>query len=248
MLGTNPVEPYLRNHDGLTLDIKVVFPTIQGEGPYAGIPAAFIRVGGCHLACYFCDTDFTSDRRVTTVEQVLKACMVCMPASKLVVITGGEPMRQNVVPLCKALAEQGCRVQIETAGSFWVPQAYDNSFRTLIINNEVTLVVSPKTGFVVPQVAYYASIWKYIIGADTEIDPEDGLPLNSTQAKGRRSVLCRPPPEMMSTPAARARIYLQPCDVADAQAKEMAVQRCITLCFQYGYRYSMQQHKVLGMP
>ena len=29
----------------------IIFPTIQGEGPFAGTPAIFIRLGGCNLAC-----------------------------------------------------------------------------------------------------------------------------------------------------------------------------------------------------
>lgn len=30
--------------------------TIQGEGVYAGHPAAFLRLQGCHVGCIFCDT------------------------------------------------------------------------------------------------------------------------------------------------------------------------------------------------
>ena len=47
-------------HDGLNLDVQEIFPTIQGEGPYVGYPAVFIRLGGCNLACSFCDTEFDS--------------------------------------------------------------------------------------------------------------------------------------------------------------------------------------------
>ncbi len=46
-----------------TLLVRSSFMTIQGEGPYAGRPAYFIRLGGCNYGpkthfCQFCDTDF----------------------------------------------------------------------------------------------------------------------------------------------------------------------------------------------
>lgn len=34
------------------------FFTLQGEGPFRGHPAYFIRLAKCNLACSFCDTYF----------------------------------------------------------------------------------------------------------------------------------------------------------------------------------------------
>ena len=45
-----------------TLPVAEVFaPTFQGEGPYLGRSADFIRLGGCNLTCYGCDTPYTWD-------------------------------------------------------------------------------------------------------------------------------------------------------------------------------------------
>ena len=59
MHGTNPIRPPVTG-DGAMLEVQHIFPTLQGEGPYAGVPAVFIRLGGCNLACTFCDTEFES--------------------------------------------------------------------------------------------------------------------------------------------------------------------------------------------
>lgn len=40
--------------DGDTLDVVDIWPSIQGEGPFAGCPAVFIRLAGCLLQCPQC--------------------------------------------------------------------------------------------------------------------------------------------------------------------------------------------------
>jgi len=39
-------------------NIKEIFLSIQGEGPYIGYRQVFIRFCGCNLDCQYCDTDF----------------------------------------------------------------------------------------------------------------------------------------------------------------------------------------------
>jgi recombinational DNA repair ATPase RecF len=36
-----------------------IFASLQGEGPSAGMPVAFIRLSRCNLACVWCDTAYT---------------------------------------------------------------------------------------------------------------------------------------------------------------------------------------------
>ena len=38
------------------------FYSIQGEGPFVGTPALFLRVLGCNLRCVWCDSPYTWDR------------------------------------------------------------------------------------------------------------------------------------------------------------------------------------------
>lgn len=132
MRGTNPIRPP-KNDDGNTLDVQEIFLTLQGEGPNAGAPAVFIRLGGCNLACDFCDTQFESFA-ARTVDDVVREVERLRPqAEMLVVITGGEPLRQNIVPLCEALIAKGFRIQIETNGTLFRP-----------LPSAVEIVCSPK--------------------------------------------------------------------------------------------------------
>lgn len=57
MFGNNLKRPVVKG-DGRSLSIKSIFKTLQAEGAYCGVPAIFIRLGGCNLACSFCDTEF----------------------------------------------------------------------------------------------------------------------------------------------------------------------------------------------
>ncbi|CAN0594227.1 unnamed protein product, partial [Ectocarpus sp. 12 AP-2014] len=57
MFGDNPIRPPEKG-DGLHLMVKQIFKTLQGEGPHVGTPSIFVRLGGCNLACDFCDTEF----------------------------------------------------------------------------------------------------------------------------------------------------------------------------------------------
>ena len=60
-------------------NIKEIFLSIQGEGPYIGYRQVFIRFCGCNLDCQYCDTDFlVSDCKLEKVAgSTCKGCYAC---------------------------------------------------------------------------------------------------------------------------------------------------------------------------
>lgn len=99
------------------MQVTEIFYSIQGESTYAGLPCTFVRLTGCPLRCVWCDSEytFTGGERMT-IEQVLER--VRSYPTKLVEITGGEPLGQKeVYPLTERLLNLGYTVLIETSGS-----------------------------------------------------------------------------------------------------------------------------------
>lgn len=103
--------------------IAEVYPSIQGEGQFAGTPSVFVRTTGCNLRCWFCDTPFTSwqpEGRQVSVADLLQEVLGL--GIEHVVLTGGEPLLQpDCVPFCQALVDAGKFVTIETAGTVFRP-------------------------------------------------------------------------------------------------------------------------------
>src|SRR3972149_3039305 len=82
--------------------------------------------------------------------------------TNLVVVTGGEPLLQNVLPLCEVLTRQGFHVQFETAGTVWV-DGLEKYIPLLKGVGEVSLVCSPKSPKVHRKVELFCNHWKYLI-------------------------------------------------------------------------------------
>lgn len=219
MFGKNPIRPPVKS-DGHTLDVQHIFPTLQGEGPFVGHPSVFIRLGGCNLACSFCDTEFESFRPMTLAEILSTVSELSGGVRKLIVITGGEPMRQNIVPLCEALLAQGFTVQIETNGTLLQP-----------VPPQVHIVCSPKNagrGYapIREDVLARAQALKFIVS--------------------HRDPLYRDVPELGQT-AFGTPVYVQPMDEYDEVANTMNRSHAASLAQEFGYILSLQTHKILGI-
>jgi len=233
MFGKNLVHHQFAKEDGSLL-VHSIWPTIQGEGPDAGRPAVFVRLSRCNLRCHFCDTDF-SDGKWMSAGAVRDRVLELRGKSKLVVITGGEPLLQNIIPLTRMLGERGLSVGIETAGS-----VYLEGLETLF-DADLTvhyIVCSPKTPVLNWQIIKLIRAYKYIV-AENQVDSKDGLPIYSTQIPDKGQRIARPP--------SGARVYVQACDVGDPFQNERNVKLAAKLAMQHGYLLSVQIHKLVGV-
>ena len=107
--------------DSATMPVCERFVSLQGEGIWLGVPSAFLRFAGCNLACRWCDTPYAS-RAPLECESIPMAELVAWatadPAVRHVVLTGGEPMLQPMLPeLARQLAARDRKVTIETNGT-----------------------------------------------------------------------------------------------------------------------------------
>lgn len=115
------------------MKVNEIFRSIQGETTFQGVPSLFIRTTGCNLRCTWCDTKYAYDDGTDyTVEELLK--IVEKYQCRYVVITGGEPLIQNEVPLLvERLIRAGYKVLIETNGSPDISILHPDSFKIVDI-------------------------------------------------------------------------------------------------------------------
>lgn len=103
--------------------IVEIFESLQGEGFNTGMPAIFIRLGKCNLACPWCDTDYNrfGTMRLDEILARLKSYR-----ARNIIITGGEPTIQpNLEVLLDHLKAEAYFLAIETNGLKPVPVQFD---------------------------------------------------------------------------------------------------------------------------
>jgi len=120
--------------------VEIFGPTIQGEGPDAGRPCLFVRMGGCDYRCSWCDSlhavlpaEVRKAPRLTMAQIIVQISRLAMPPNT-VVLSGGNPAMHRLDDLVSGLQRRGYRVAIETQGT---------KYRSWVGKCD-TIVVSPK--------------------------------------------------------------------------------------------------------
>lgn len=215
-----------------TYGVHSIFPTIQGEGQFAGTPAVFVRLAGCNvwsgrpedreratsrgICAAWCDTEFRLEHGIgrLTAEEIVEE--VCAPAldwgeeaPPLVVLTGGEPSLQVDADLVHQLQLANFRVHMESNGSRPVPGNLD----------WLTLSPKPPMPVVIDRASELKCVWP-------DVDPFYWRGL---------------------VPAGR--VFLQPRD--DDNGIELRDERwaeCVKYVQQHPWcRLGLQTHKLLGI-
>jgi 7-carboxy-7-deazaguanine synthase len=160
LFGTNEIvgKKYFKDAPADSLFVTSMFFTLQGEGPYAGMPALFIRLAKCNLDCSFCDTFFddgdwmTYDQINEKVDETIAyfwqskgktipnwvvnnaAGDIKIYPNIVLVMTGGEPLiQENISEFMRRQLPVFKEVQVESNG---IPDT--------VVPPGVTLVCSPK--------------------------------------------------------------------------------------------------------
>ena len=103
---------------GYELPLMESFYTLQGEGFHKGRAAFFVRIGGCDIGCHWCDVKESWDPKIHPLTDINKIIKQAKKHSKVVVITGGEPLMWPMGPLTKKLQDLGIYTHLETSGAY----------------------------------------------------------------------------------------------------------------------------------
>lgn len=211
------------------LRVKKIFKTIQGEGPYSGRRALFIRLFGCNLQCPFCDTDYTGNNYKIAVPPLLEHIRSIWDEDELIVITGGEPFRQTLVWELIDELSPNYMVQIETNGTLPIK-----------LRRYASIVCSPKTPTLHPGAVDYIDHYKYVIEKG-RVSNVDGLPTVALGLEHSGEVVARPPDNH------RGNVYIQPLDTGVPTLNRRNLEECVRIAQEYGYIIQQQLHKQIGV-
>jgi 7-carboxy-7-deazaguanine synthase len=224
MLGDNPIRR-LEHGDGSHLMVKTIFKTLQGEGLHVGVPSIFLRLGGCNLACNFCDTEFEDFKKIpveliTNQIQNLSLNDQNIRSVHLVVITGGEPFRQPIAKLCRILLNDNFGVQIETNGTIYreVPPGVDIICSPKVVNGKYHSIRD--------DLLKRISAFKFLI------------------SDGRKEYSAVPD---LGQVKYNVPVFVQAMDELDPEINMINKKLAVEIAINKGYRLSYQIHKDLGI-
>jgi 7-carboxy-7-deazaguanine synthase len=218
--------------------VNDIYGAIQGEGAKTGVPMVILRLQGCAVGCPFCDTKETwevrdkdyvprladargQNRSWTLIEpaEITAIIRAQYPTYEWVLITGGEPAEQDLVPLARALRGAGLRTALETSGTS----------DTHLGAGVDWVCVSPKINMpggrdVIPDVVRTADEIRHVVGKPDDIKKLERL-LEESGVTGD-TVIC-----------------LQP-----VSQNKQATELCAKTVQEKGWRLSVQVHKYLDLP
>lgn len=160
-----------------SLPIVETFHSVQGEGYWTGTNAFFIRLGGCDVGCPWCDTKISWNAQrhpIRTIEALVQEALAVN--SQVVIITGGEPLLHDLLPLTIALKTAGLTLHLETSGAYplrglfdWItlsPKSFKPPQAELYpVTNELKVVIAQTADFEWAEAQSNAvdpQVWRYL--------------------------------------------------------------------------------------
>ena len=220
-----------------------IFASLQGEGPSAGVPVAFLRLSRCNLACVWCDTAYTwhfegderphrsgetFDRKTNQVKLDVTevADRIAALGQNRLVITGGEPLLQ--APALAQLLDlmPDMTVEIETNGTTSAPPRLDIRIDQFNVSPKLAHSGNPDQLALLPErLDAYATdrraFFKFVIAEPKDV--EEVLALR----------------ERYRFPAGRTFLMAEGTDGATLRARQ---EWLAPLCLKHGFRMSDRLH------
>lgn len=220
-----------------------IFASLQGEGPSAGLPCAFVRLSRCNLACHWCDTAYTwrfdgddrphrdgrtFDRRANqvTLTPLEAARAIDRLSPRRLVITGGEPLLQ-----APALAELAAllpdhAIEIETNGTVEPPARLDVHVDQYTVSPKLAHSGNPAALALIPARLHHwaaepRAVFKFVIGEPADV--AEVLALQRTY----------------HIPSAR--VFLMP-EGTESETLRARSRWLAALCIEHGFRLSDRLH------
>ena len=220
-----------------------IFASVQGEGPSAGAPVAFLRLSRCNLACVWCDTAYTwhfegderPHRAETTFERKANQLVldekdvaerIAALGQKRLVITGGEPLLQGPALARMLNYLPDIAVEIETNGTTKAPPRLDVRIDQFNVSPKLSHSGNPADlALIAERLDAYATdprgFFKFVVASEEDV--------REAAALVRRHAI---PP---------SRVFLMPegTDSATLRAREAWL---VPLCLEHGFRLSDRLH------
>ena len=220
-----------------------IFASVQGEGPSAGAPVAFLRLSRCNLACVWCDTAYTwhfeGDERPhrsgttfarkanqVTLDESDVAERIAALGQKRLVITGGEPLLQAsaITKLLDRLPDMS--VEIETNGTTKAPPRLDIRIDQFNVSPKLSHSGNPADLALIPErLDAYAvdprAFFKFVVANEGDVAEAAALV--------RRHAI---PP---------GRVFLMP-EGTDSATLRKREEWLVPLCLEHGFRLSDRLH------
>lgn len=219
-----------------------IFASLQGEGPSAGMPVAFIRLSRCNLACTWCDTAYTwrwdetkphrggevfnrtANQVKLTPEEAAKRILEL--GQKRLVITGGEPLLQGSALADMLALLPDIAVEIETNGTTKAPAHVDIRVDQYNVSPKLAHSGnSAELALIDERLDFYASdpraFFKFVIAQQRDVDEVLAL-----QSKHH---------------IAPARVFLMP-EGTDSETLRKRARWLAPLCLTHGFRMSDRLH------
>ena len=117
MFGKNEIvgKKYFENA-GDKLFVTSVFMTLQGEGPYRGEPAVFVRLTKCNLACSFCFVPSTNVLMGNGKQKKIKDVNI----GDVVMSWSGDKFEpKKVIKKYKSIAKELVKIEIDSISNTW---------------------------------------------------------------------------------------------------------------------------------